>query len=205
MPQKHSDTTPPPGQIAVIPKEEPIPQPQNVPLELQVNIIGQRQIGKSYREVPVTNGSVLLSNDNLKIHFRVTRDCYIYVLLFDSELKANLLFPSSLVGFNNKVKGNKEYQVPSGNNWFYLDEKTGEETIYVIADVSPMDDIDQLLASMEGKGKRQQIEDSSNILAKSNIRNRGIGGVRTGPLAILKQVAELTSKALRRLWKEEAL
>lgn len=169
---------------ATIPAETPYEQDENVPFELQVNILGQRQIGSNdYEEVAVRNGSTMKSNDNLQIHLRTTRDCYIYVLMFDSAGKASMLFPG-MGGTNNRIKGNRIYSIPAGNDWFFLDESTGTETIYVLADVSPMTDIDRLLADMEHKGSRQQKDDSQKILTQVAFLKRGIGGTSAGkPMA----------------------
>jgi hypothetical protein len=167
---------------ANVPQGRIADQEEVTPLELQVNILGQRMTGNNnYDEVTVKSGTTLRSNDNLQIHLRTSIDCYIYVLMYDSQGKANLLFPSSMAGTNNRMKGNRDYQIPGRNKWFFLDENTGTETIYVLADVSPMTDIDGLLADMERKGDRQQKDDSQKILTRINIRTRGIGGVTTAP------------------------
>jgi len=154
--------------------------PSDIPLELQVNILGQRIIGNNdYEEVIIKNGSVLKNNDNFQIYVRTSRECYIYVLIFDSEGKAGLLFPG-MAGSDNKITGNRSYQIPSGNKWFYLDEHTGTETIYVLADVNPMTDIGYLLGDMERKGSSQQKEDSQRILTQVAALKRGVGGVTAG-------------------------
>jgi len=159
---------------------------ESIPLSIQVNIIGQRKIGENnYEEVIIREGSTLKSDDNFHINVSTSRECYIYVIIFDSMGKANLLFPSSIAGHNNRIKGNVAYSIPSGNDWFYLDENTGTETIYVLADINQMNDIDNLLANMDKKGSRQQKEDANILLSK--IKTRGVAKtVRQGAPKIYK-------------------
>ena len=132
------------------------------------------------------NGSTLRSNDNLQIHIKPTKDCYLYALIYDSQGIAGMLFPSRMVNVNNKVRGGRSYHIPGDNNWFYLDNNTGTETIYVLASIAPMEDIDRLLTAMEGAGKRKQQETSQAMLAQVNSMKRGIGGTRTGPVHAYK-------------------
>lgn len=157
------------------------PQPKDEALEVAVNIIGQREVAKGVEPITVKNDSVLRTNDNLKIYVKPSRDAYIYVLIFDSAGKADMLFPSAQVGMHNHVRGGQTYPVPDGNQWFYLDENTGTENVYVMASLTPMADIDKLLAAMESKGQRQQQEDSKKILAQMDVLKRGVRGIKTGP------------------------
>lgn len=173
-----------PSGKTVEPPDQIVQPVENIPFELGVNLLGQREISNdNFEEIVIKNGSTLKSNDNFKVYIRTTQDCYVYVLMFDSEGKASMLFPG-MGGSNNRVKGNRNYQVPAGNDWFYLDEKTGTETIYVLADINPMTDIDRLLADMDRKGSRQQKEDSQKILTQVAVLKRGVGGVSNGkPMA----------------------
>ena len=66
----------------------------NAPLNLSMNIIGQRkELDGSYTEVIVREGSLLQSRDHFQVHVETNRSSHIYVLLFDSEGSASQLFP----------------------------------------------------------------------------------------------------------------
>lgn len=161
-------------------------QAENAPLELEVNLLGAREVDKgNFEEVVLREGAALRSNDNFQIHLRATRDCYVYVLLFDSQGKAGMLFPG-MAGSNNKLKANRAHQIPAGSDWFFLDEHTGTETVYVLAAAEPMTDIGRLLADMDRKGSRRQIEDSQKIMAQVNVMKRGVGGVTSGKTLAFK-------------------
>jgi S1-C subfamily serine protease len=127
------------------------------PLELSVNIIGQREgQDRSLSEVPVRDGSVLQSHDNLRIHFSTNLDAYVYVLMFDARGIAQLLFPNSGSKSVARLKRKVEYSVPSGESWFWLDENTGNETICVVASLEPLDEMRRLLDRMEGSPKKEK-------------------------------------------------
>jgi hypothetical protein len=165
---------------AVPQAETPNEQALNVPLNVEVNIVGQRVSGNDYTQVAVQEGSALKSNDNLQIHVKPSRDCYVYGIIYDSQGIVDLLFPSQMAGVNNHAKGGTTYTIPKNNQWFFLDENTGTETIYIVASVTPMDDISNLLDSMRAKNKKQQQEVSTQVIAQ--VRTRGIGGVTQGPV-----------------------
>ena len=59
-----------------------------------MNIIGQRkEPDGSYTEVVVSEGSVLRSYDNFQVHVETNRPSYVYVLIYDSQGKAERSFP----------------------------------------------------------------------------------------------------------------
>lgn len=171
-------STPAPGLVV-----SPPPPPSDAPLEIKVNFVGQRETGpNTYQPIDIREGATLRSNDNFKILVSASRECYLYVINFDSLGKANLLFPG-MAGSNNKVASGSENQIPDGDNWLFLDNNTGTEAFYVIADVRPMSDLQGLIAEMERQGGR---DTSSQILAQ--VRTRGVA---------VKQVAQGSTRTFR--------
>jgi len=144
----------------------------NEEIGLQIAIFGQRKIGGEWVDVDVRDGSVLSSGDLFKIRFSPDRDAYVYVVLYDSAGKASVLFPGT--GFlASRVKGGGVVMIPRGaDRWYWLDERTGDETLYFIASVEPLADIEKLLPEMEKAGGGRRLAEA--------IRMRGIGGVTTG-------------------------
>lgn len=155
----------------------------DVPFEIMVNFVGQRETGtNSWQPVDIREGATLRSNDNFKILVRTSRECYLYLINFDSTGKANLLFPG-MAGSNNRVASGRDYQIPDGDNWLFLDNNTGTEAFYVIADVRPMSDLQGLIAEMERQGGR---DTSNQILAQ--VRTRGVS---------MKQVTSGSARTFR--------
>jgi len=85
---------------------------------------------------PLTNDSVLKSGQHVGITFRPEDDCYVYILWWDSIGNVGRLFPNpKLTEGTGRVKANETYWLPSmeGERWYVLDDKPGEETVYLVA------------------------------------------------------------------------
>jgi CHAT domain-containing protein len=152
------------------------------PLTLSMNIIGQRkEPDGSYTEVLVNEGSVLRSYDNFQVHLETNRPAYVYILLYDSQGKASQLFPDPKIHHPGFLEQAKRVVVPARDLWFWLDEHTGTETIYVLTSEKPMSDIQGLLAKMEAvdddAGKKRVAQEIKQRIATVQ---RGVGGITKG-------------------------
>jgi CHAT domain-containing protein len=160
-----------------------LPQPAiAAPLTLSMNIIGQRkEVDGSYTEVLVSEGSVLRSYDNFQVHLETNRPAYVYILLYDSQGTASQLFPDPKIDQRGFLEQGKRVVVPARDLWFWLDEHTGTETIYVLTSEKPMSDIQGLLAKMaavdDASGKNRVAQEIKQRIA---IVQRGVGGITKG-------------------------
>ena len=159
-----------------------IPEPVvTAPLTLSMNIIGQRkEADGSYTEVLVNEGSVLLSYDDFQVHLETNRPAYVYILLYDSQDKASQLFPDPKIDQRGFFEQGRKVVVPARDLWFWLDENTGTETIYVLTSEKPMSDIQGLLAKMEAvddAGKKRVAQEIKQRIATVQ---RGVGGITKG-------------------------
>jgi CHAT domain-containing protein len=150
-------------------------------LTLSMNIIGQRkEPDGSYTEVLVSEGSVLRSYDNFQVHLETNRPAYVYILLYDSQDKASQLFPDPKIDQRGFLEQGRKAVVPARDLWFWLDENTGTETIYVLTSEKPMSDIQGLLAKMEAvddAGKKRVAQEIKQRIATVQ---RGVGGITKG-------------------------
>ena len=168
-------------QEAALKKE--LPQPvATAPLTLSMNIVGQRkEPDGSYTEVLVNEGSVLRSYDNFQVHLETNRPAYVYILLYDSQGTASQLFPDPKINQQGFLEQGRKVVVPARDLWFWLDENTGTETIYVLTSEKPMSDIQGLLAKMEtvddAAGKNGVAQEIKQRIA---IVQRGVGGITKG-------------------------
>src|SRR5262245_41255762 len=167
-------------QEAALKKE--LPQPVvTAPLTLSMNIIGQRkEADGSYTEVLVNEGSVLRSYDNFQVHVDTNRPAYVYILLYDSQERASQLFPDPKIDQHGFLEQGRKVIVPARDLWFWLDENTGTETIYVLTSEKPMSDIQGLLAKMEAvddAGKKRVAQEIKQRIATVQ---RGVGGITKG-------------------------
>lgn len=157
---------------------EPLVPP--TPLQLETALIVQRKTERGYEGVMVRDGDTLYTNDNFKLFIRTNEDCYIYVLMFSSNGKVEKIFPYASINMSNRIQGKQDYFVPPANDWYFLDENTGTETIFFIASYEPLRDIDKLLMDMENASAEVQAEEARKAEQNLIAGSRGIGGVRPG-------------------------
>jgi hypothetical protein len=167
-------------QEAAVKKDPPQPVAA-APLALSMNIVGQRkEPDGSYTEVLVNEGSVLRSYDNFQVHLETNRPAYVYILLYDSQGTASQLFPDPKIDQRGFLEQGRKAVVPARDLWFWLDENTGTETIYVLTSEKPMSDIQGLLAKMEAvddDGKKRVAQEIKQRIATAQ---RGVGGITKG-------------------------
>jgi len=151
-----------------------------------------------YRErIILTDGSTVMSGQKFKVRVEANSDCYLYVLLYDSEGQANVLFPHESVSVPNEAKGGVTYEIPDGTKWYWFDDKPGLETFYIVGSYTPLENLKDILAKMQTAGQervalskaaRKEIDSvmvkgmapatSSNYRPKGfTIFVRGVGGV----------------------------
>jgi CHAT domain-containing protein len=174
----------------------------NAPITLSMNIIGQRkEADGTYTEVFVREGSTLRSRDNFQVHLQTNRPSYLYVLLYDSQGRASQIFPHPKIDQAGFVEASRRIVVPDKNLWFWLDENTGTETIYVLASEKPMSDIGGLMDKMEAASSGEKKRISQEVKDKIKLVQRGVGGISKGKAAtytlsdgqVIEKVTEVVS------------
>jgi CHAT domain-containing protein len=195
--QRANPPTLPSGQLALRVASATAPEIK-APLSLSMNIIGQRkEANGSYTEVIVREGSLLQSQDNFQVHVETNRPSHVYVLLFDSEGAASQLFPDPKIEQPGFVEGGRKIAIPDKDLWFWLDERRGTETVFVLASEAPMSDIRELLDKMMKASESERKRLSGEIRQQIQIVERGVGGVAKGktvsyPLSDGKLVQKVT-------------
>ncbi|MEM6734183.1 MAG: FlgO family outer membrane protein, partial [Myxococcota bacterium] len=148
------------------------------PLALSLSVLGEREFEGRFERIVVQENTVLRSGDGLKITFETNRDAYAYVLLLDSQGRGSVLFPREAIAVEPVLKGGAPVEIPPDEQWFFLDENTGRETLYALAVLKPLSDVAGLVAELERLDARGRDETLSK--ATEGIVTRGIGGVRPG-------------------------
>jgi hypothetical protein len=67
----------------------------------------------------------LSSGDLFKIHVQPISKAYLYVFLHAADGSLELLFPDRFEAFESPTYQNTSFFIPSGDNWFALDESNG--------------------------------------------------------------------------------
>jgi hypothetical protein len=89
--------------------------------------------GNGWTDFRLYDGMTMYSGDQYRIVFSPTQDCYVYLLGASGDDPIALLFPNEKIGRDNRCRANQNHVIPDGQNWFTLDEQTGNETLYLLA------------------------------------------------------------------------
>jgi len=155
------------------------------PLALSTLVFGERQKAGRYEEVVVREGTALSSGDGLKLVFETNREAYVYALLLDSQGRGSVIFPHADIASSNRIAGGRQVEIPPGDQWFFLDDHKGTETIYVLASIDPMKDVAGLARRLESLGKAYTPAAADEEVARfaDAPLHRGIEGVKKGGAA----------------------
>jgi len=94
----------------------------------RMEILLERLDGESWHGIDPS--LVLNQGDRVRFRFRTNFDGYLYVTNQNSSGNYEQLFPRAETGQDNKIAGNKEYQVPSTSTAFKISGPAGFETVY---------------------------------------------------------------------------
>jgi len=132
-------------------------------LDVEVGIFYEGGNGKLY---PIREGMVLTSDDNYVIYVKVRQASHIYIYQVDSSQKAFKIFPNKqFSSLANPLKVGKDYWIPEGRKYLYLDKNPGRETIFI-------------LATRKAAPPLEEIKITTLADIHQTIRTMGIGGVR---------------------------
>ena len=95
--------------------------------------------------VNIQPGTVLHSGDQIKVLFTANRDCYVYIFQFGSTGLASTIFPDPNIAVSNPVRGGGKLYIPPDNQWYYLDNNPGRESLYLVASLQPITDLDRVI------------------------------------------------------------
>ena len=107
------------------------------PSKLEIILRARAKIEGSVRSV--APGDTLRTGDYLELFVHVSRAAYVYVIQFFPDGTSGVLFPNQ---GDVRVNAGEALRVPSGDQWFQLDEHTGEEHVYIVASLRPIVEVD---------------------------------------------------------------
>jgi len=149
------------------------------PFDLSASLIGKsgapavRGAGKGRPgKVLIDEGEagVLHSGDSFQVTFKASQNAYVYVFIHDSKGEVSQLFPSPEIKLSNKVLKDNTYIIPSQDKWFWLDQKVGTETIYILATKMPIENTQDITSTLKTEGINKVKETlGSNLLSDKTI------------------------------------
>ena len=129
---------------------------------------------------PLLPGSVLQAGDRFRIRFTAGDDLYLYILLYTSEGKAEVLFPGPEIDMAHELRGGHVYEIPPGGFW-PLDEKTGVETLFLVATRRPLEGVERVPADLE-RVLAPLPPGPDRVRAAEDFLRESFGNVRTFPI-----------------------
>jgi hypothetical protein len=97
--------------------------------------------------VPVAHDTVLQTGDRMKMYVKLTRECYVYVVYYDSGNELHLLFPYEIRQLQSDYMKDKPYLIPKGRGWMSLDETKGKEVFFLVASAERLLDLEAKLGN----------------------------------------------------------
>lgn len=164
---------------------------------IEISVSVSREVVLDGRPIPVAvqDGQILRDGvgrdgdgDNLKIHFEVNVPCYVYAVWVDATAWVSPVFPrSAAYEYTNPVEPGRGYDLPDGDNWFYLDDYRGVENLYFLASREPLFDLEQMLHGFVTRTRsfRSDVAVPATVEEPAEL-TRGLAGVRPGKDATIQ-------------------
>lgn len=121
---------------------------------------------ETIKSIDYTQHTVYLeTGDKIKFMFQPEEREFIYFILLDTENNLNLIFRKNveILPEDKQYKLLKKYFVPSGQQWFYLDEHKGVEKFYLLISKTRLTFLEKILDNYFSLQKREQNPNSTII------------------------------------------
>ena len=152
------------------------PEKKEEPLSLEAALV---YVGADGKLRAVREGAAMTSKDNYALYLKPAQDCWIYIYQADSAGNTLRLFPN--VDFKtavNPMYAGREFWAPNDGDYYFLDENTGKETIYVVASRKPKPAFEELISAKQ-EVFLKKVDDLKLMGAAGR---RSINVVKTKPL-----------------------
>jgi len=175
-------TTPPAHERGVQPTL--VPDNAHPPLDIDIQYRHRRNNTDDFKRL--NDGDTLYSGDHYQIIFTPTETTYVSIFQKGSSGNLYQLFPMTqfngvVVNNFNPAQPNITYFIPAQDKSFYLDERVGEEKIYIIATRQPDKQLEnqyqQVLIARRGRSAAHVQRAQSRL--QSAIQMRDPAGIIT--------------------------
>lgn len=114
----------------------------------------------------VTRDTILKTGDQIKFFINVNQNCFVYLIYRSSQGELSVLFPKrfQLMSTEYTVAGN--HYIPADDQWFELDDHTGEERFYLLASIKRLTDLETLVNDYESADKAKKPPLANEIVAE---------------------------------------
>ena len=125
-----------------------------------------RNTGTGPRFESITRDTAMKSGDKIKFFLRVENNCFVYLIYQSSQGDLSVLFPYRFKMEDKGYQTSENYYIPKGDQWFELDEYSGTEKFYLIANANRLAELENLLNEYESADKSHKITIGKKIVSE---------------------------------------
>jgi hypothetical protein len=114
----------------------------------------------------VTRDTVLKTGDQIKFFINVNQDCFVYLIYRSSQGELSVLFPKRFQLLSTEYTVAGDHYIPTDDQWFELDEHTGEERFYLLASVKRLTELEAHINDYESADKAKKPPLAKKILTE---------------------------------------
>ena len=114
----------------------------------------------------VTRDTILKTGDQIKFFLNVSQNNYAYLIYRSSQGELSVLFPQRFQLQSTEYTAAGNHYIPADDQWFELDEHTGEERFYLLASVKRLADLEALINDYESADTVKKPPLAKKILAE---------------------------------------
>ena len=144
--------------------------------------------------VSIRRSTVLKTGDRIKI-FIEPQKCFVYFIHCSEADEYVFPFGYSSQQFNKEHEPTKQYHIPTGDEWFEMDENTGIETFYLIASSCRLPRLEGLLTKhelAEGAGREMLAKEVLDVIRNLKKKYRRIVADAERPMSIGGSIRGIT-------------
>ena len=121
----------------------------------------------------ITRDTALKSGDQIKFFVKLEPPGFLYLIYQSSQREMSVLFPYRFKQLDSSSTLSGKHYIPQGNQWFELDDHTGQEKFYLLASTQRLFDLEALINQYESADKAKKSGLAEKITSEiRNLRKR---------------------------------
>jgi len=114
----------------------------------------------------IDRDTVLKTGDQIKFFLNVDKNCFVYLIYSSSQGELSVLFPYRFKLRSSEYTLAGHHYIPGGNQWFELDEHTGEEKFYLLASANRLTQLEAMINDYESADAAKKPTLAQAVLAE---------------------------------------
>ena len=114
----------------------------------------------------IERDTILKTGDQIKFFLNVDKNCFVYLIYSSSQGELSVLFPYRFKLRSSEYTMAGHHYIPGGNQWFELDEHTGEEKFYLLASANRLMQLEALINDYESADAAKKPALAQAVLAE---------------------------------------